>query len=58
MFCCHADTVKPGIGIQPIVDLEKGIIKSKGDTILGADDKGGIAEVLEMLRTAKKTSPD
>ena len=55
MFCCHADTVKPGIGIQPII--ENGIIRSKGDTILGADDKAGIAEVLEMLRSAKKHPP-
>ena len=55
MFCCHADTVKPGIGIQPIV--ENGIVRSKGDTILGADDKAGIAEVLEMLRSAKKHPP-
>jgi tripeptide aminopeptidase len=55
LFCCHGDTVKPGIGIQPII--ENGIIRSKGDTILGADDKAGIAEVLEMLRSAKKHPP-
>ncbi len=56
-FCCHADTVKPGVGIVPIVDLEKGIIKTDGTTILGADDKAGIAEIIEMIRAAEKHPP-
>ncbi|MFH1223750.1 MAG: M20/M25/M40 family metallo-hydrolase [Pseudomonadota bacterium] len=54
-FTCHGDTVKPGIGIEPVI--EKGIIRSKGDTILGADDKAGIAEVLEAIRSAEKYPP-
>lgn len=54
-FSCHADTVKPGRGIEPI--LENGIIHSKGDTILGADDKAGIAELVEALRTADRHPP-
>ena len=33
------------------------IIRSKGDTILGADDKAGIAEVLEALRVAEVRPP-
>ncbi len=56
-FCCHGDTVKPGIGIKPTVDKEKGTIKSDGTTILGADDKAGIAEIVEMLYSAKKYPP-
>ncbi len=56
-FCCHADTVKPGKNIKPIVDLEKGIISSDGKTILGADDKAGIAELIEMIRAAEKHPP-
>jgi tripeptide aminopeptidase len=48
MFSCHADTVKPGVGINPVI--ENGVIKSDGSTILGADDKAGIAELLEALR--------
>lgn len=52
LLACHADTVKPGTGIQP--RIENGVIRSKGKTILGADDKAGIAEMLEALRTAKK----
>lgn len=50
LLSCHADTVKPGKGIEPV--LEGGVIRSKGNTILGADDKAGIAEMLEALRTA------
>jgi tripeptide aminopeptidase len=54
-FACHADTVKPGIGIKPIVDGD--VIKSDGTTILAADDKAGIAEIIEMLRCATKHPP-
>jgi len=55
LLSCHADTVMPGTGIEPVV--EKGIIRSKGDTILGADDKAGIAEMLEALRVAEVRPP-
>jgi len=54
-FACHADTVKPGVGIKPIVDGD--IVKSDGTTILAADDKAGIAEIIEMIRCAKKHPP-
>jgi len=50
LLSCHADTVKPGKGINPIV--KEGVIRSDGKTILGADDKAGIAEMLEALRIA------
>jgi tripeptide aminopeptidase len=56
LLSCHADTVKPGVGIEPVLG-DDGIIRSKGDTILGADDKAGIAEVLEALRTAPVRPP-
>ena len=56
LLSCHADTVKPGVGIEPVLG-EDGIIRSKGDTILGADDKAGIAEVLEALRVAPVRPP-
>ncbi|NOY22866.1 MAG: M20/M25/M40 family metallo-hydrolase [Acidobacteria bacterium] len=55
LLSCHADTVKPGVDIEPV--LKDGVIRSKGDTILGADDKAGIAEMLEALRTAKVLPP-
>lgn len=54
-FSAHADTVKPGKNIEPVI--EDGIIRSKGDTILGADDKAGIAELLEAIGTAKQYPP-
>jgi len=44
----HMDTVVPGKNIVPV--LEDGIIRSSGDTILGADDKAGIAAILEALK--------
>lgn len=48
LLCAHMDTVEPGSGVVPV--LENGIIKSSGDTILGADDKAGITAILEVLR--------
>jgi tripeptide aminopeptidase len=54
-LAAHADTVKPGVGIEPII--EGGIVRSKGDTILGADDKAGLAEIVEAVRTAEKRPP-
>lgn len=52
LLSAHMDTVQPGNGIKPI--LKKGLISSAGDTILGADDKSGIAPILEALRTVKE----
>lgn len=48
LFSCHMDTVTPGIGIKPVIKDE--VIYSDGTTILGGDDKAGIAAVLEALR--------
>jgi len=48
LFCAHSDTVKPGKGIKPIV--KDGIIYSDGTTILGSDDKSGIAELITALK--------
>jgi tripeptide aminopeptidase len=55
LLSCHADTVKPGKGIEPV--LKDGVIRSKGETILAADDKAGIAEMLEALRIAEVYPP-
>ena len=55
LLSCHGDTVKPGKGIEPV--LQNGIIRSAGNTILGADDKAGIAEMLEALRIAPVRPP-
>ncbi|MFC1595684.1 M20/M25/M40 family metallo-hydrolase [Candidatus Margulisiibacteriota bacterium] len=53
LFSAHMDTVKPGRGVIPVI--KDGKIYSKGQTILGADDKSGIAEILEMLEVLKET---
>ena len=55
LLSCHADTVKPGVGIEPV--LKDGVIRSAGNTILAADDKAGIAEMLEALRIAEVRPP-
>lgn len=44
MLCAHMDTVEPGRGIEAVVKGD--LITSVGDNILGADDKGGITEIL------------
>lgn len=44
LFCAHIDTVKPGNGIVPKLVGDR--ICSSGDTILGADDKSGVAEII------------
>ena len=51
----HADTVKPGIGIEPV--LQDGVVRSASDTILGADNKAGIAEIIEAVLTARRRPP-
>lgn len=52
-FTAHMDTVTPGQGIKPRVD-EDGYIRSDGTTILGSDDKAGLAIMLEAIRIVKE----
>jgi len=54
MLCAHMDTVEPGRGVIPVV--EGSIIKSSGDTVLGGDNKAGIAIILEALRVLGEDS--
>ncbi len=51
----HVDTVKPGKDIKPIITKD-GLIKTDGSTILGADDKTGVASILEILRTLNENN--
>lgn len=53
-FTSHMDTVVPGNGIKP--SIKDGYIVSDGSTILGADDKAGLAAIFEMIRTLKENS--
>jgi tripeptide aminopeptidase len=52
-FTVHMDTVVPGKGIKPEI-REDGYIYSDGTTILGADDKAGMAALFEMARRLKE----
>ncbi|HEY3282006.1 MAG TPA: M20/M25/M40 family metallo-hydrolase [Armatimonadota bacterium] len=45
----HMDTVQPTGGAMPVVEEEW--IRSAGQAILGADDKAGIAIIMEALRS-------
>jgi tripeptide aminopeptidase len=49
LFTSHMDTVSPGKGIKPRLD-DDGYIRSDGTTILGSDDKAGLAAMLEAIR--------
>jgi len=51
-FTSHMDTVKPGKGVKPVV--RDGYVYSDGSTILGADDKAGLAAILEAIRVLKE----
>jgi len=53
LFTGHMDTVAPGQGIQPRVDAD-GFIRSDGTTILGSDDKAGLAAMLEAIRVVNE----
>lgn len=52
LLSSHMDTVVPGKGIEPYI--EDGYVRSRGNTILGGDDKSGIVAVIEAIKTAKE----
>jgi len=56
LFCAHMDTVKPGNGIKP--QIKDGRIITDGTTILGADDKSGIAEIFWAIKELRETGED
>lgn len=51
-FTVHMDTVTPGVGVKP--EIKDGYIYSDGTTILGADDKAGMAALFEMIRVLQE----
>ena len=52
MLSAHMDTVEPADGVKPL--LRDGVFTSAGDTVLGADDKAGIAEIIEALEVVRE----
>ncbi len=55
LLCAHMDTVMPGEGVRPIV--EDDIVRTDGTTVLGGDDKSGIAIICECLRVCQERQP-
>lgn len=53
IITAHLDTVCPGKGIEPVLGKD-GIIRSKGDTVLGGDDKCGVTAMIELARLLKE----
>jgi len=53
-FTSHMDTVVPGKGVKP--SIKDGYIVSDGTTILGADDKAGLASILEAIRVIQENN--
>ena len=53
LFSAHLDTVSPGVGIKPVI--KDGVIYSDGTTILGSDDKSGVAVIMEALESITET---
>ena len=51
-FSCHLDTVEPGRGIKVVRQGDR--FTSSGDTILGSDDKSGIAALLEAFQVIQE----
>ncbi|KZN99211.1 M20/M25/M40 family metallo-hydrolase [Pseudobacillus badius] len=51
-FTSHMDTVVPGAGVKP--SIENGYVVTDGTTILGADDKAGLAVMLELVKVLKE----
>ncbi|MBU1566183.1 MAG: M20/M25/M40 family metallo-hydrolase, partial [Proteobacteria bacterium] len=49
---CHMDTVEPANGVEVLRTGD--IFTSKGETVLGGDDKSGIAAILELLELLKE----
>ena len=52
LLCAHMDTVSPGEGVRPVV--EDDVIRTDGTTVLGGDDKSGVAIVCECVRVCRE----
>ncbi len=48
MLCAHMDTVRPCDRIKPVIRGD--VIRTDGTSVLGADDKAGIAAIMETLQ--------
>ncbi|HSI79114.1 MAG TPA: M20/M25/M40 family metallo-hydrolase [Solirubrobacterales bacterium] len=55
MLCAHLDTVPHDGPIE--VELADGVFRSRGETILGADNKAAVAVLVELAARAAATPP-
>ena len=54
LLCAHLDTVNSGKAIKPLIEGDR--IISEGATILGSDDKSGVAAIMEAINYIKKNN--
>lgn len=52
LLSVHMDTVAPCEGVEPV--LRDGVFFSLGETVLGADDKAGIVEIIEAIQVLRE----
>lgn len=51
LLSSHMDTVPPGKGVNPVRESDR--VRSDGTTVLGGDDKSGLAVIVEVLRALR-----
>jgi tripeptide aminopeptidase len=54
MLSAHMDTVTPGEGVRAVVEDGGARVRSDGTTILGGDDKTGVAVIIETMRAIQE----
>ncbi|HEV2878626.1 MAG TPA: M20/M25/M40 family metallo-hydrolase [Candidatus Eremiobacteraceae bacterium] len=52
LLSSHMDVVPPGTSVKPLREADR--VRSDGTTILGGDDKSGLAVILEVVRALKE----
>jgi tripeptide aminopeptidase len=52
LLCAHMDTVVPCETVRPVVEGD--VIRTDGTSVLGGDDKAGIAAILEAVRAVRE----
>ncbi len=52
LLSAHLDSVAPAVGKRAVVDGE--VIRSAGDTVLGADDLAGVSAILEAIQATQE----
>jgi tripeptide aminopeptidase len=55
MFCAHMDTVPDSGGVE--VAFADGVFRSRGETILGADNKAAVAVLMELAARYASAKP-